>query len=118
VAYNEIINFVKREYTRDLDKSGDLTWKLKRISAHQRPLLLTNPAYKGYKYNMMIEWEDGSTMSEPLTVFAADDPIACALYVKEKDLLETPGWKSFKKIAKLQQNLVRIVNQAQLKSIH
>ena len=117
VAYNEIIDFVEREYTRDLDTSGDLTWNFKRISAHQGPLLPTDPTYKGCKYNVMIEWEDGSTTSEPLTVFAADDPVSCALYAKEKGLLDTPGWKRFKKIAKRDKKLVRMVRQARLKSI-
>ena len=28
-----------------------------------------------------------------------DDPVFCALYAKENDLLDTPGWKSLKQIA-------------------
>ena len=66
---------------------------------------------------MLIDWEDGSTTSEPLAIFATDDPVSCALYAKENDLLETPGWKRFKKIAKRHKKLVRMVNQARLKSI-
>ena len=36
---------------------------------------------------------------------------------KEKGLLDTPGWKRFKKIAKRQKKLVPMVRQARLKSI-
>ena len=33
-------------------------------------------------------------------MMAADDPVSCAIYAKEKGLLDRPGWKQFKKIAK------------------
>jgi len=65
----------------------------------------------------MVEWEDGSTTYEPLTTIAADDPVTVALYAKEKGLLDTPGWKRFKRIANREQKLIHMVKQAQLKSI-
>ena len=64
----------------------------------------------------MIEWENGEKSYEPLTVFAADDPVACAIYARNNDLLDLPGWKRFKTIAKRQKNLFRMANQAKLKS--
>jgi hypothetical protein len=30
---------------------------------------------------------------------AKADPLTCALYAKSHDLLDTPGWKSLKRIA-------------------
>jgi hypothetical protein len=49
---------------------------------------------------VMVEWEDGSVTAEPLAIVAANDPISCAIYAKKNDLLEAPGWKRFKGIAK------------------
>jgi hypothetical protein len=66
---------------------------------------------------MIVEWENGEITSEPLAVIAADDPVTCALYAKENDLLELDAWKRFKPIAKQQQKLFRmVVNQAKLRS--
>jgi len=52
--------------------------------------------YKGSKFNIMIEWENGEVRSEPLSIIAADDPVTCALYARDNNLLELDGWKRFK----------------------
>jgi uncharacterized pyridoxamine 5'-phosphate oxidase family protein len=77
-----------------------LVWKSRRILAHQGPLRPENIDYKGSIYNVMVEWETGDTTYEPLQVFAADDPVTCAIYAKDKNLLDQPGWKQFKKHCK------------------
>jgi hypothetical protein len=64
----------------------------------------------------MIEWENGEITSEPLAVIAADDPVTCAVYAKDNDLLELDAWKRFMSIAKRQQKLLHMVNQAKLRS--
>jgi hypothetical protein len=33
---------------------------------------------------------------DPLDLIASDDPVTCAEYEKENDLLDTAGWKRFK----------------------
>lgn len=43
-------------------------------------LAAKHPNYNGSSYNIMVEWEDGSTTFEPLSVIAADDPVTCAVY--------------------------------------
>ena len=50
----------------------------------------------------MIEWETGDISREPLTIIAADDPVTCEIYAKNKILLEKDGQKIFKRIAKRQ----------------
>ena len=40
----------------------------------------------------MIEWETREIYIKPLTIIVADDPITCAIYYKNKKLLETKGW--------------------------
>jgi hypothetical protein len=64
----------------------------------------------------MIEWENGQMTLEPLRVIAADDPVSCVLYARENGLLDKPGWKRFKHIAKREKKFTRMVNQAKLRS--
>jgi hypothetical protein len=60
--------------------------------------------------------ETGESTFEPLHLVAADDPVTCAIYGKDNDLLDQPGWKRFKRIAKRLQKLLRFTNQALLRS--
>jgi hypothetical protein len=41
---------------------------------------------------------------EPLTQFKQDDFVTCAIY-KRKRIIDTDGWKAFKKVAKDQDTL-------------
>jgi hypothetical protein len=40
----------------------------------------------------MVEWETGEITTEPLNIIAADNPVTCALYARDNNLLEEPGW--------------------------
>jgi hypothetical protein len=64
----------------------------------------------------MIEWEDGSITKEPLDVIAKDDPVTCAQYAKENQLLDVSGWKRFKRYVKNAKQFQRYINQAVLQS--
>ena len=64
----------------------------------------------------MIEWENGELTSEPLSIIGADDPVTCANYAKDNNLLDTLGWTFFKRLAKREKKLLRITNQAKLRS--
>ena len=64
----------------------------------------------------MILWEDGSQTYEPLSMIAADDPVTCALYGKKHGLLNEPGWKRFRSLAKKDKKMIRMINQAKLRS--
>jgi hypothetical protein len=66
----------------------------------------------------MIELENGEITAEPLSIIGVDDPVTCALYAKENNLLNEPSWKRFKPIAKRQQKLLHMVKQAKLHSYH
>ena len=110
VAYNQLLEYLSR------DRDTPVLWRMKQISSHQGPLNPGDPDYNGSSYNVMVEWENGEVTSEPLTVIAADDPVTCAIYAREHNLLELPGWKRFKPIARCEKKFVRMVNQAKLKS--
>ena len=40
----------------------------------------------------MVEWEGGEITEEPLSIFSQHDPVTCAAYAKEKNLLHLPEW--------------------------
>ena len=65
-------------------------YRFRAIIGHQGPFLASDPDWKGSKYNVQVEWETGEI--EPLSNIAADDPVTCAVYAKENDLLALEGW--------------------------
>jgi hypothetical protein len=78
-------------------------------------LLPTDPIYNGSSYNVQVEWESGEVTYEPLSIIARDDPITCAVYAKEKGLLDEPGWKHLKRYVKTQKKVVWSIKQAKLR---
>ena len=110
ITYNQMLDFIMR------DENTEVVWKFKRIVSHQGPLKPEHPDHKGSSYNVMIEWENGETTSEPLKMVAADDPVTCAIYARENNLLNVPGWKQFKALARREKKFLRMVNQAKLRS--
>jgi hypothetical protein len=108
MSYNDLLN--------SLEEDGEgVVWKFHRITAHQGPLTQKDKDWKGSSWNVMVEWENGEITTEPLTILAADDPVTCAIYARDNNLLELDGWKCFKPIAKCQQKLTRMINQAKLR---
>ena len=49
-------------------------------------LKCTGGLRKGCKFNVLLEWETGEMISDPLFILASDDPVTCATYVKKNDL--------------------------------
>jgi hypothetical protein len=98
------------------DNENDIICKFKSIVSHQGPITSNHPDYNGSTYNLLIEWENGEITKEPLQVIAKDDPVTCAIYAKENGLLDLPGCKQFKRIARLQKKLTRMVSQPKRKS--
>ena len=47
---------------------------------------------------------------------AGDDPVSCAQYALDNNLLDTDGWRIFKKIAKTRKQIKRQIRQAKLRS--
>ena len=87
VAYNELLDHISK------DETEEGLWKFKSISAHQGPLSQSHPSYNGSKYNVLVNWETGESTFEPLATIAADDPVTCAIYAMENNLLGEDGWK-------------------------
>jgi hypothetical protein len=89
ITYNKLIDYLNK------GQDNEVLWKFRRIVSHQGPIKPGHPDYKGSPYNVMIEWETGETTAEPLQLIAADDPVTCAIYAKENNLLDQPGWRRF-----------------------
>ena len=66
----------------------------------------TDPDWKGSKYNVQVEWETWEVTFEPLSVIAADDPVTCATYAKQHDLLAWEGWHRLRNLAKREKVLL------------
>ena len=48
----------------------------------------------------MVEWETGKITMEPLGIIITEGHVSCAIYVKQHNLLDIPGWKKFQHIVK------------------
>jgi Reverse transcriptase (RNA-dependent DNA polymerase) len=116
LSYDELINLIADQYDQEAN-DGDTLWTFKCIMGHEGPLKPTDPSYKGCKYNVLVQWEDGSTTMEPLNVIGADDPVTCAEYARDNDLLDVEGWKRFRRLVKNAKVFTRMLNQAKLKSV-
>ena len=92
-------------------------FKFRAIIGHQGPLLASDPDWKGSKYNVQVEWETGEITFEPLSIIAADDPVTCAAYAKENDLLALEGWRRFRSLAKKDIVLARAIKQSKIRQV-
>ena len=104
LTYNQILEYLAKD-------DNDIVWKFQDIIGHQGPLSKTHKDYKGSTYNVTILWGNGETSIEPLSLIIADDPVSCAVYAKKHNLINLPGWKRLKGIAKRQGQIFRLINQ-------
>ena len=91
--------------------------KIRAIIGHQCLLLASDPDWQGSKYNVQVEWETGEITFEPLSIIAADDPVTCAAYSKENDLLALEGWHRFRSLAKKDKVLARVIKQSKIRQV-
>jgi hypothetical protein len=94
------------------DNNDEIIWKFCQIVAHEGPLKPSSPSWKGSTYNVFVKWETGGVTTEPLMIISADDPVTCAIYALENDLLDLPGWRQFNRNAKLMDKRLCMVHQA------
>jgi hypothetical protein len=93
LSYNELMDYIEKDKQQHQDEDGNGFWNFKHIVGHEGPFRTSDPEYKGSRYNVLVEWENGEIMSEPLNIFGKDDPVTCAVYACEHGLLEEEGWK-------------------------
>ena len=97
------------------DDVDGFIWKFKDIIGQKGLLKKGHKVHKGSPYNVTVLWENGETSDKPLSVIAADDPVSCAMYARDNDLLDLAGWRRFRTLAKRQKNLFRLANLAKIR---
>ena len=87
ISYNQVLNYLEKDNQED----GSL-YKFRATTNHHEPLKKSDPNYNGSLYNEMVGWETGEITEEPLSIIAQDDPVTCAAYAKEDNILHQPEW--------------------------
>ena len=70
----------------------------------------------GSEFNVKMLWETGEVTYKAQDWLAKDIPVEIAQYAIEHNLLDTPGWKRFKRHARQQRLMERLIKQAKLRS--
>jgi len=95
MSYTDVCNMVESQIDEEINDPTK-QWTYKGIIRHEGPTNPSDPMYKGSKYNLKVQWEDGSVTYEPLGIIGKDDLISCAQYAHEQNLLNVDGWKFLK----------------------
>jgi hypothetical protein len=109
--YAELCDIVEAqiEAVDNGENGGLLTFKS--ILAHQGPLSVRNPQYKGSAWNILVELDVGDPTWEPLNLIAKCDLVSVAMYGEANGLLNKQGWKYLKKHAKNMRKVYRHVRE-------
>mmetsp|Transcript_20329 Transcript_20329/g.42624 ORF Transcript_20329/g.42624 Transcript_20329/m.42624 type:complete len:1867 (-) Transcript_20329:137-5737(-) len=99
IAYNELCDAITEQKAHGAPAPGE-PQGFKSILDYQGPLKAHDPRYKGSSWNVLLDFDDGTQSWEPVNVVGKDDPISLARYAQENDLLNKPGWKFLRKIAR------------------
>ena len=98
IEFNELSVLAEAQHESEMDHP-DIAWVFKDIKGLQGPLRKMHPEYKGYAYNVLLQWEDGSETYEPLDIIMKDDLVSVACYAAENIPIDTSGSKRVKHIA-------------------
>jgi hypothetical protein len=112
IAYNKLGNVIEPQHEAGIHSPDSASWAFKEITEYQGPVTPSDTRYKGSSYNVLVHKEDGSETFEPLSVMTKEDPITCAKYTKDNDLLDKPGWKSLQGITSCTASLDVLTSQA------
>ena len=116
ISYNQLLEHLENAQDHDMGIDQEL-YRFRAIIGHQGPLLASDQDWKGSKYNVQVEWETGEITFEPLSIIAADDPVTCAAYAKENDLLALEGWRRFRSLAKKDKVPAGAIKQSKIRQV-
>ena len=112
ISYKLVLSYFEKDNQED-----DSLYKFRAITDHNGPLKKSDCNYNGSLHNIMVEWETREITEELLSIIAEDDPVTCAAYAKEHNLLHLPEWNKLKHIAKYQKPLTRAINQTKIRQV-
>jgi hypothetical protein len=78
--YTEICDLVEAQMEAVDCGLDEGVWTFKSILAHQGPLTVKDPRYKGSAWNILIDWDAGEPTWEPLNLIAKSDPMSVSIY--------------------------------------
>jgi hypothetical protein len=110
-TYYKILDHIEMDKF-DIENDTEQLYTFRCITAHQGPLPSSDKDYKGSQYNVLVEWKTGETTHEPLDLIASDNPVTSTQYAKQHGLLDTEGWKRFRRITSEFPKVERLINQA------
>ena len=116
ISYNQLLEHLENTQDHDMGMDQEL-YRFRAIIGHQGPWVASDPGWKGSKYNVQVEWETGEITLEPLSIIAADDPVTCAAYAKENDLLALEEWHRFRSLARKDKVLARAIKQSKIRQV-
>ena len=98
ITYTSLLDYIQGTQEEDSDEPTveQHERKLVAIMAHDGPYSQRSKCYKGGKYNLKLQWDDGAITVEPLSNIAKVYPTVCAAYAKRHKLFNTDGWKFIK----------------------
>ena len=64
ISYNQLVDHLEAAANDDSEISDDL-FKFRALIGHQGPLKPTDPNWKGYKNNVLVDWETGRRLMNP-----------------------------------------------------
>ena len=88
IGYTELVDTIEQQADEEVQ-----IHIYKDIVGHVGSLNPRSKNYKGSSFNLKVEWMDGTVTEEPLSTMAKDDPVSCARYGMNNNLLNKPGWK-------------------------
>jgi hypothetical protein len=53
------MDYSEKDKQQHQDKDGNGFWNFKHIIGHEGPFRTSDPEYKGSRYNVLVEWENG-----------------------------------------------------------
>ena len=116
ITYNQLLDHLEQTEQQDNSMDKEL-YRFRAIIGHEGPLKVTDPNWKGSKWNVQLESETAEITFEPLSVIAADDPISCAAYAKEDNLYNIDGWKRFRHLIRKENQLTRAIKQSKIRQV-
>ena len=116
ISYKQFLDHLENAQYNEMGMDQEL-FKFRSIIGHQGPLDASDPDCKGSKYNVQVEWETGEITYEPISIIAADDPVTCAAYAKQHDLLAVEGWHRFRNLAKKDKVLAGAIKQSKIRQV-
>jgi len=114
LTYNEILDYMSKSLDDPVDMANpDAQFQFREILGHES-VTPSHPRWQGCRTNVLVHWCDGTKSYQPLNVIGADDPVTCAIYAAKNDLLQTTGWKQFRRIARREKVFTRLIKQARI----